>query len=48
MSKEEDTKTTIQLYKSDKILLEKKKKELGLSSVAEVQKKLIKYLDRIK
>ncbi len=44
----EDKRTTIQLYKIDKDSLEVKRKELGLISVAEVVKRLVKFLDKVR
>ncbi len=44
----EDVKMSMQLWKSDKDLLEAKRKELGLISVAEVMKRLVKYIDKVK
>ena len=38
----------MQVYQDDKDALEEKRKELGLANVAEVLKRLIKHLNKVK
>ena len=38
----------MQVFREDKDKLEEKRKELGLANVAEVQKRLMKFLDKVK
>ena len=42
------SKTTMQLFQHDKDKLEEKRKELGLANVAEVLKRLMKHLNKVK